>query len=72
MLSKAGKEVLIKAVILSIPTYMVSLFAIPDGILEDINSMCAKFWWGATGMAYKMHWRSFVCRNHMVVWGLGT
>lgn len=38
---------LLKSVTQSIPTYMTSLFPIPAGILDDINSMCARFWRGA-------------------------
>ena len=59
LLSRAGKEVLLKSVIQSIPTYMMSLFAIPEGILNEINSMCARFWWGARGTERKMHWVSW-------------
>lgn len=58
-MSRAGKEVLPKSVIQSISTYMMSLFAIPEGILDDINSMCARFWWGARGTERKMHWLSW-------------
>lgn len=39
-LSKAGKEVLIKAVLQSIPTYVMSCFKLPDYLLNEI-----KFWW---------------------------
>ncbi|XP_048491644.1 uncharacterized protein LOC125492933 [Beta vulgaris subsp. vulgaris] len=53
LLSRAGKEVLLKSVIQSIPTYMISLFALPEGILDDINSMCARFWWGLGGPSAK-------------------
>ena len=59
LLSRAGKEVLLKAVIQSIPTYMMSLFAIPDCVLNEINSLCARFWWGARNMERKMHWVSW-------------
>ncbi|XP_057248279.1 uncharacterized protein LOC125493714 [Beta vulgaris subsp. vulgaris] len=59
LLSRAGKEVLLKAVIQAIPTYMMSLFAIPECILSEINSMCARFWWGARGTERKMHWVSW-------------
>ena len=59
LLSRAGKEVLLKSVIQAIPTYMMSLFAIPTGILDEINSMCARFWWGARGTERKMHWVSW-------------
>lgn len=47
LLSKAGKEVLIKSVIQSISIYMMSIFRLPDGIIDDIHSMFAKFWWGS-------------------------
>ncbi|XP_010682933.1 uncharacterized protein LOC104897695 [Beta vulgaris subsp. vulgaris] len=59
LLSRAGKEVLLKAVIQSIPTYMMSLFAIPDCILSEINAMCARFWWGSRGTERRMHWLSW-------------
>ena len=59
LLSRAGKEVLLKSVIQSIPTYMMSLFAISDGILAEINAMCARFWWGEQGTKRKMHWMSW-------------
>lgn len=58
LLSRVGKEILLKAVIQSTPTYMMSLFAIPDNILNEINSMCARFWWGAQETERKMHWVS--------------
>lgn len=59
LLSRAGKEHLLKSVIQSIPTYMMSLFSIPEGILNEINSMCARFWWGSRGTERKMHWISW-------------
>lgn len=59
LLSRAGIEVLIKAVIQALPTYMMSIFCIPDGILDDIQSMMERFWWGSTGDARKTHWHSW-------------
>lgn len=41
LLSRAGKEVLIKSVIQAIPTYIMSLFRIPEGIVSEINLMIA-------------------------------
>lgn len=35
LLSRASKEVLIKSIIQVIPTYMMSIFRIPDSILDD-------------------------------------
>ena len=46
MLSKAGKEVLIKAVAQSIPTYTMNVFQLPMKLCDELNAMCAKFWWG--------------------------
>ena len=44
MLSRAGKEVLIKAVAQSIPTYTMGEFQLPIKLYEELNFMCAKFW----------------------------
>ncbi|XP_060965138.1 uncharacterized protein LOC133034129 [Cannabis sativa] len=44
-LSRAGKEILLKAVIQSLPTYAMSVFLIPIGICEDIEKLMASFWW---------------------------
>ena len=46
LLSKAGKEVLIKAVTQAIPTYSMSYFKIPDSLCEEITSLIRNFWWG--------------------------
>ena len=42
-LSKAGKEVLIKAVAQAIPTYTMSCFKIPDSLCDDLTSMIKNF-----------------------------
>ncbi|XP_060962076.1 uncharacterized protein LOC133032219 [Cannabis sativa] len=44
-LSRAGKEILLKTVIQSLPTYAMSVFLIPLGICEDIEKLMASFWW---------------------------
>ena len=46
MLSKAGKEVMIKAVAQAIPTYTMSCFKIPNSFCDDLTSMIRNFWWG--------------------------
>ena len=43
ILSKAGKEILIKAVAQSIPTYTMSCFKLKDALCEDLTSMIRKF-----------------------------
>ncbi|KAL0336948.1 UNVERIFIED_CONTAM: hypothetical protein Scaly_1969900 [Sesamum calycinum] len=39
MLSHAGKGMLIKAVLQSIPTYAMGVFRLPEGVLRDIQSL---------------------------------
>ena len=44
LLSRAGKEILIKAVAQSIPTYTMGVFQLPMKLCEELNAMCARFW----------------------------
>ena len=72
LLSKASKEVLIKAVAQAIPTYTMSYFKIPDSLCDDLTSMIRNFWWGQKGDERK--WLGLVginCVNPrpMEVWG---
>ncbi len=55
-LSKAGREVLIKAVSQAIPNYTMSCFRLPKGLCDDINALTANFWWGQSSSGRKMHW----------------
>ena len=45
-LSKAGREILIKAVAQAIPTYAMNCFKLPKTWCEEINSLIARYWWG--------------------------
>ncbi|XP_062013995.1 uncharacterized protein LOC133730414 [Rosa rugosa] len=56
LLSKAGKEVLIKSVAQAIPNYTMSIFQLPIGICEEINRCLARYWWGKSG-GKGIHWR---------------
>ena len=44
LLSKAGKEILIKVVALAIPTYSMCCFKLPDTLCEELMSMICNFW----------------------------
>ena len=44
MLLRAGKEILIKAVAQSIPTYTMSVFQLSLKLCDELDALCAKFW----------------------------
>lgn len=57
LLSKASKDVLIKSVLQAIPTYSMSCFKFPDGIIDKITSMIRDFWWGVSDSgSRKINW----------------
>jgi hypothetical protein len=58
-LSIAGKEVLIKSVIQSIPTYVMSCFEIPKHLCREMHQLMANFWWGDKVNEKKIHWLSW-------------
>ena len=72
LLSKAGKEVLIKAVAQAIPTYAVSCFKIPDSLCDEMTSIIRNFWWGQCKEEQKMAWISWekLCALK-AYWGMG-
>ena len=56
LLSQAGREVLIKAVIQAIPSYTMGCFKLPVGLCNEIEVMVRKFWCGQRGEKRKIHW----------------
>ncbi|KAL6131080.1 hypothetical protein ACLB2K_069458 [Fragaria x ananassa] len=55
-LSAAGKEIIIKAVVQSIPTYVMSVFELPKHICHEMQRCMAEFWWGDWEQRRKIHW----------------
>ena len=49
LMSQAGREVLIKAVIHTIPTFAMGCFKLPVGLCHDIEALIKKFWCGQKG-----------------------
>lgn len=59
LLSKAGKEILIKAVAQAIPLYAMSCFDLTKGLCEELNSMIGRWRWSNQDKQNKIHWMSW-------------
>ena len=59
LLSQARGEILITAVIQAIPTFTMSCFKLPKGLINEIESLIRKFWWGYRGEQRKIYWVSW-------------
>ncbi|XP_041016156.1 uncharacterized protein LOC121258678 [Juglans microcarpa x Juglans regia] len=60
-LSKAGKDILIKAVVQAIPTYSMSVFLLLKTLCKKLNSLISSFWWGTQDKGAKIHWKGWNC-----------
>jgi len=59
LLSSPGKEIILKAVAQAIPTYAMSIFRLPETLLNEIHAILAKFWWGSSDQKRKIHWKKW-------------
>jgi hypothetical protein len=59
MLSKAGKDILIKACAQAIPTFAMSCFDLTKTLCDDISMMICRFWWAQQDKENKVHWLSW-------------
>jgi len=57
--SRAGKEILIKAVAQAIPDFAMGYFDITKEMCNQISSMLARFWWNNQDKDGSMHWVSW-------------
>lgn len=72
-LSTDGKEVLIKAVIQVILSYVMSCFQLLVGLCRKTKSMISRFQSGQKSEKYRIHWVSwsYLCSSKKKKGGLG-
>lgn len=58
-MTKAGKEILIKAVVQAIPQYAMSIFKIPLSICKAIERRIVNFWWKTSNKTSGLHWKKW-------------
>ena len=54
-LSKGGRLTLIKSTLSNLPTYSLSLFPIPVGVVNRLKKLQRDFLWGEIGDEFKYH-----------------
>ena len=59
LLSKAGKEIMIKAVAQAVPVFVMGCFDITKEICGQISTLIAKYWWNNQDKDNSMHWLSW-------------
>ncbi|GJN40880.1 hypothetical protein PR202_gn00295 [Eleusine coracana subsp. coracana] len=55
-MSCVAREVLLKSVAQSIPTYSMSFFKLPAKLCQRITSYISNYWWGSSIDNHKIHW----------------
>jgi hypothetical protein len=59
LLSWAGKEVFIKAVAQTIPTFAMGCFDLTKSLCDQISSMICRYWWNQQEGTHKVNWLSW-------------
>ncbi|KAA3467389.1 reverse transcriptase [Gossypium australe] len=55
-ISQGGKEVFIKAILQTIPTYTMSCFLLPKSFCSELENIMSSFWWNKSNGKRGMHW----------------
>jgi hypothetical protein len=71
-MSSGAKEVLIKAVAQSLPTYLMSVFQIPLTLCDELASLIHEFWWGTDKGKRKMAWLAWDQLVLKKCWGVSV
>ncbi|KAM1733659.1 hypothetical protein PS1_019337 [Malus domestica] len=58
-LFQARKEVLVKAVVMALPNYVMSCFKLPIGVCRDLEKAIRNFWWKGSEQRKGVHWISW-------------
>ncbi|XP_062103848.1 uncharacterized protein LOC133814961 [Humulus lupulus] len=68
LLSRAGKEVLLKTVVQSLPNYAMNVFLLPLEMCKEVESMMSGFWWGSSSSSSRgirwMSWKRMSVHKH--------
>ncbi|XP_058783487.1 uncharacterized mitochondrial protein AtMg00310-like [Vicia villosa] len=59
IISRAGKEVLIKSVAQAILTYVMGYLRLPKECCKEIDELLARFWCGSSKEERRIHWMSW-------------
>lgn len=61
ILSKSGKEILLKIIAQALPNYVMSVFLLQQEVCSDLEKAMCRFWWKTS---YKkdrsIHWMSWI------------
>ncbi|XP_030483709.2 uncharacterized protein LOC115700281 [Cannabis sativa] len=59
-LSKAGKELLLKTMAQSLPSYAMNVFLLPMKTVNEMEQLMCKYWWKSSSKNNKgIHWKSW-------------
>lgn len=68
-LSRAGRLVLIKSVLMVVPVYWASLTWVPKGILSSIDKLCSRFLWAGSKSKKVTSWIAWDKVARLKDWG---